>query len=111
MQLLTCYSLNYSDVTIRSYEQRLNCKCQTETECCQKSKTRFKLQMSDSPPPPPQLDCNPLTEGFIYSPLHPHRSDFIEEGIKANKPKKNEKDLISENFLSLDLGRKTASER
>ena len=57
------------------------------------------------PPPPPQLDCNPLTEGFIYSPLHPHRTDFIEEGIKANKRTKNEKDLISENFLSLDLGK------
>ena len=57
------------------------------------------------PPPPPQLDCNPLTERFIYSPLHPHRTDFFEEGIKANKRTKNEKDLISENFLSLDLGK------
>ena len=54
---------------------------------------------------PPQLDYNPLTEGFIYFPLHPHRTDFIEEGIKANKQTKNEKDLNSENFLSLDLGK------
>ena len=91
MQLLTFYSLNYSDVTIRSYEQKLNCKCQTEAECCQKTKNRFKLQMSDPPPPLPQLDCNPLTEGFIYSALHPHRTDFIEEAIKANKRTKNEK--------------------
>ena len=107
MQLLTFYSLNYSDVTIRSYEQKLNCKCQTEAECCQKTKTRFKLQRSVNPPPrpPPQLYCNLLTEGFIYSPLHAHRTDFIEQGIKANKRTKNEKDLISENFLSLDLGK------
>lgn len=104
MQLLTFYSLNYSDVTIRSYEQKLNCKCQTEAEYCQKTKTRFKLQMSVNSPPPPQLYCNLLTEGFIYSPLHPHRTDFIEQGIKANKRTKNEKDVISENFLSLDLG-------
>lgn len=40
---------------------------------------------------PPQLNCNPLTEGFIYSPLHPNRINFIEEGIKADKLTKNEK--------------------
>ena len=108
MQLLTFYSLNYSDVTIRSYEQRLNCKKQNVVK---NQKLVLNSKCLIPPPPPPQLDCNPLTEGFIYSPLHPHRTDFIEEGIKANKPKKNEKDLISENFLSLDLGRKTASER
>lgn len=45
---------------------------------------------------PPQLHYNPLTEGFIYSPLHPDRTDFTEEGIKTDKRTKNEKHFIGE---------------
>ena len=60
---------------------------------------------------PPQLDCNPLKERFIYSPLHPNCTDFIEEGIKANKRTKNEKDLICEKLSFFGPGKKTAFER
>ena len=93
MQLLTFYSLNYPDVTIRSYEQKLNCKCQTEAECCQKTKTRFKLQMSVNPPPPPppQLDCNLLTEGFIYSPSTHTALILSKKALKQTNQRKTKK--------------------
>jgi len=58
---------------------------------------------------PPQLDCNPLTEGFIYSPLQPDRIDFIEEGIKADKRTKNEKHFIGETLSFFRLGKKPLS--
>ena len=59
---------------------------------------------------PPQLDYNPLTEGFIYSPLHPDRIDFTEEGIKADKRTKNEKHFIGETLSFFRLQKKTALE-
>ena len=59
---------------------------------------------------PPQLDYNPLTEGFIYSPLHPDRIDFTEEGIKTDKRTKNEKHFIGETLSFFRLQKKTALE-
>ena len=51
-----------------------------------------------------------LTEGFIYSPLHPDRIDFTEEGIKTDKRTKNEKHFIGETLSFFRLKKKTALE-